>query len=266
MPGTFLFKVINDYAHRSRNLVNLKNVITLLFWWSYHKAIETVILYYLVQLWRFHHIIQNEHKWCLHIRNSIMKQLGKIIHPNFHIRIILQLTKYWIKACTFSCNDLPPEAVPSRKWRHLCKKKRSVSCCLITPNVVTWVQRHSRTESRMGPDPSTYAFYKHFCGMRCFCGVPFAAKCMDGTGVPTWCVQSYQYWTLQTPLNGKTNFDTCGLVSQFSDVASCITASKQISSKDNLCSSCIQWALSRQRRPTETFNIFCCHVLRSEGR
>jgi hypothetical protein len=36
--------------------------------------------------------------------------------------IRLQLVKFWMKACTCSCNDLPPEALQWRKWWRLCKE------------------------------------------------------------------------------------------------------------------------------------------------
>jgi hypothetical protein len=137
--------------------------------------------------------------------------------------IRLQMLKFWIKMCTCICNDLLPWVLQSRKWRHL-YKKWSVSCGLIKPNV--W--NKCKTEYGVDPSltPNIYAFYRQFCETSYLCNgkVPVAAKCMDGVGIPTWCVQSYQKYRYWTPLSGKINFDSCSLTSIYSDVVSCLIA------------------------------------------
>jgi hypothetical protein len=66
--------------------------------------------------------------------------------------------------------------------------------------------------------PSIYAL--QFCGTGCLCEVKIllSAKYVDGTGVLTLCIQSYQQFTYRTPLNGKINFDICNLMSKYSNL------------------------------------------------
>jgi hypothetical protein len=53
--------------------------------------------------------------------------------------------------------------------------------------------------------PSIYECCKHFCETGCLSKweAPSAAKCMDGSWIPTWCVHSYKQCTYRTPLSDK---------------------------------------------------------------
>jgi hypothetical protein len=77
---------------------------------------------------------------------------------------------------------------------------------------------------------SMCALYKQFYGTGCLCkgNVPCAVKCMDGTGIRTVCVQSYQQCTYRTPLSGKINFEDASLMSESPNIVSCPIPSKHI--------------------------------------
>lgn len=50
-------------------------------------------------------------------------------------------------------------------------------------------------------------------------------QCVDGTGIPTWCVQTYKWSTCWTAQSSKRNTSSCNLMSECSDVESCVIAS-----------------------------------------
>lgn len=50
-------------------------------------------------------------------------------------------------------------------------------------------------------------------------------QCVDGTGIPTWCVQTYKWSTCWTAQSSKRNTSSCNLMSECSDVESCLIAS-----------------------------------------